>query len=319
MAKRPRTPVLFVHHRSELGGAPASLSYLIRELDDEQFEPHIYCPPGPAAELFRESGAHVHTGPGRGLHAHLGVDLPRPALAALRARARAAPAARPALPPDAAAQPVRARPLQRLAADPGGVARAPRGPARRLAPALGAPGRRQRRALRVRPRGDPAARDDVDRDQPRRRERLRRRLDGRPELGRPRPLPARRPRGGEGGARPARRPPGRLVLRLHLPVEGLPRVHRGRRAAARPRARRELPDRRRRRPRRGVLPHARRPLAPARRPDAELRVRGEAARRRARAHRGRPLRARSRRTRRTSTRRPTSSSRRRRGPSSGAP
>ncbi|MEP6977188.1 MAG: glycosyltransferase family 4 protein [Thermoleophilia bacterium] len=62
MPDRPRTPVLFVHHRSELGGAPASLSYLIRELDDEQFEPHIYCPPGPAAELFRESGARVHTG-----------------------------------------------------------------------------------------------------------------------------------------------------------------------------------------------------------------------------------------------------------------
>ena len=63
MAKPPRTPVLFVHHRSELGGAPASLSYLIRELDEAQFEPHIYCPPGPAAELFRESGALVHTGP----------------------------------------------------------------------------------------------------------------------------------------------------------------------------------------------------------------------------------------------------------------
>jgi glycosyltransferase involved in cell wall biosynthesis len=63
MPVRPRTPVLFVHHRSELGGAPASLSYLIRDLDPEQFEPHIYCPPGPAAELFREAGAHVHTGP----------------------------------------------------------------------------------------------------------------------------------------------------------------------------------------------------------------------------------------------------------------
>ena len=50
MSKRLRTPVLYVHHRSELGGAPASLSYLIRELDDEQFEPHIYCPPGPAAD-----------------------------------------------------------------------------------------------------------------------------------------------------------------------------------------------------------------------------------------------------------------------------
>ena len=63
MPKRLRTPVLFVHHRSELGGAPASLSYLIRELDEEQFEAHIYCPPGPAAELFREAGARVHTGP----------------------------------------------------------------------------------------------------------------------------------------------------------------------------------------------------------------------------------------------------------------
>ncbi len=63
MADSPRTPILLVHHRSELGGAPASLSYLIRELDHAQFEPHIYCPPGPAADLFRESGAIVHTGP----------------------------------------------------------------------------------------------------------------------------------------------------------------------------------------------------------------------------------------------------------------
>lgn len=55
-------PVLFVHHRSELGGAPESLSYLIRELDRTSFEPHVYCPPGPAAELFREAGAVVHTG-----------------------------------------------------------------------------------------------------------------------------------------------------------------------------------------------------------------------------------------------------------------
>jgi len=62
MASRPRTPILLVHHRSELGGAPASLSYLIHELNDAEFEPHIYCPPGPAAELFREAGAHVHTG-----------------------------------------------------------------------------------------------------------------------------------------------------------------------------------------------------------------------------------------------------------------
>src|SRR2546423_8360229 len=63
MPERPRTHVLFVHQRSELGGAPASLSYLIRELDHDQFEAHIYCPPGPAAELFRQAGAKVHTGP----------------------------------------------------------------------------------------------------------------------------------------------------------------------------------------------------------------------------------------------------------------
>src|SRR5713101_3678419 len=55
-------PVLYVHHRSELGGAPESLSYLIRELDRARFEPHVYCPSGPAAELFREAGAQVHTG-----------------------------------------------------------------------------------------------------------------------------------------------------------------------------------------------------------------------------------------------------------------
>jgi glycosyltransferase involved in cell wall biosynthesis len=63
MGNRLPTPVLYVHHRSELGGAPASLSYLIRELDRNEFEPHIYCPPGAAAELFRQSGATVHTGP----------------------------------------------------------------------------------------------------------------------------------------------------------------------------------------------------------------------------------------------------------------
>ena len=59
--REPR-PILFVHHRSELGGAPTSLSYLIRDLDRERFEPHVFCPPGPAAELFREAGATVHTG-----------------------------------------------------------------------------------------------------------------------------------------------------------------------------------------------------------------------------------------------------------------
>ena len=60
--QQPPIPVLFVHHRSELGGAPESLSYVIRELDRDRFEPHVYCPPGPAADLFREAGAIVHTG-----------------------------------------------------------------------------------------------------------------------------------------------------------------------------------------------------------------------------------------------------------------
>ncbi|MGH2933066.1 MAG: glycosyltransferase family 4 protein [Gaiellaceae bacterium] len=62
MLRQMPVPILFVHHRSELGGAPESLSYLIRELDRDRYEPHVYCPPGPAAELFREAGAVVHTG-----------------------------------------------------------------------------------------------------------------------------------------------------------------------------------------------------------------------------------------------------------------
>jgi glycosyltransferase involved in cell wall biosynthesis len=63
MPTRRPVPLLFVHHRKELGGAPTSLSYLIRELDRERFEPHVYCPEGPAADLFRSVGATVHTGP----------------------------------------------------------------------------------------------------------------------------------------------------------------------------------------------------------------------------------------------------------------
>lgn len=63
MANHRAGSILFVHHRSELGGAPKSLSHLIKELDSTRFTPHVYCPPGPAADLFRESGAIVHTGP----------------------------------------------------------------------------------------------------------------------------------------------------------------------------------------------------------------------------------------------------------------
>jgi glycosyltransferase involved in cell wall biosynthesis len=57
-----RIPILYVHHRPELGGAPTSLHYLLRYLDRSRFEPHVYCPPGPVAELFREEAV-VHEGP----------------------------------------------------------------------------------------------------------------------------------------------------------------------------------------------------------------------------------------------------------------
>jgi hypothetical protein len=50
-----------VHHRPQLGGAPSSLAQLIRHLDP-RFEPHVFCPEGPAAELFAEAGATVNTG-----------------------------------------------------------------------------------------------------------------------------------------------------------------------------------------------------------------------------------------------------------------
>jgi glycosyltransferase involved in cell wall biosynthesis len=58
---RDRIPILYVHHRPQLGGAPSSLAQLIRHLD-ARFEPHVFCPEGPAAELFAEAGATVHTG-----------------------------------------------------------------------------------------------------------------------------------------------------------------------------------------------------------------------------------------------------------------
>jgi glycosyltransferase involved in cell wall biosynthesis len=56
-----RIPILYVHHRPQLGGAPSSLAQLIRHLDP-RFEPHVFCPEGPAADLFADAGAVVHTG-----------------------------------------------------------------------------------------------------------------------------------------------------------------------------------------------------------------------------------------------------------------
>jgi glycosyltransferase involved in cell wall biosynthesis len=55
--------ILYVHHRPELGGAPQSLSYLLEHLDRTRFEAHVYCPGGPAAEIFERAGAQVHIGP----------------------------------------------------------------------------------------------------------------------------------------------------------------------------------------------------------------------------------------------------------------
>jgi glycosyltransferase involved in cell wall biosynthesis len=58
----PPSPVLYVHHRSELGGAPGSLAQLIERIDRTRHRPYVFCPPGPAADLFRAAGATVITG-----------------------------------------------------------------------------------------------------------------------------------------------------------------------------------------------------------------------------------------------------------------
>jgi glycosyltransferase involved in cell wall biosynthesis len=54
--------ILYVHHRPELGGSPTSLAALIQALDRSHFDPHVFCPSGPSAELFRSVGATVHLG-----------------------------------------------------------------------------------------------------------------------------------------------------------------------------------------------------------------------------------------------------------------
>jgi glycosyltransferase involved in cell wall biosynthesis len=60
---RSRVPILYVHHRPELGGAPRSLHYLLQALDRDRFEPYVYCPSGPVSELFRDAGVTVIEGP----------------------------------------------------------------------------------------------------------------------------------------------------------------------------------------------------------------------------------------------------------------
>src|SRR5207302_529425 len=50
-----KTRLLYVHHRGDLGGAPSSLAELIRNLDRDRYDPHVYVPDGPAAELFADA------------------------------------------------------------------------------------------------------------------------------------------------------------------------------------------------------------------------------------------------------------------------
>ena len=135
--QRERIPILYVHHRPQLGGAPSSLAQLIRHLD-HRFEPHVFCPEGPAADLFADAGAIVHTGE-VSIFAHA-WDSPYEGLRWLVLGREVA-----ALPPhlrqlerlmrDA---PLPARPPERLAAARGRDGRAPQRREGRLAPALGA-------------------------------------------------------------------------------------------------------------------------------------------------------------------------------------
>ena len=120
-------------------------SQLIRELDRTVRSPRLL-PAGPAAELFREAGATVHTGPVAGFtHIWASTYRGRRWLLFLRELVRL-PAHLSGLGRTLTGS-LRARPLQRLAADPGGLARTPSRRAGRLAPALGSRRRGARSAL----------------------------------------------------------------------------------------------------------------------------------------------------------------------------
>ena len=166
--QRERIPVLYVHHRPQLGGAPSSLAQLIRHLDD-RFEPHVFCPEGPAADLFAHAGATVHKGE-VSIFAHA-WDSPYEGLRWLVLGREVA-----ALPPhlrqlerlmrDA---PLPGRPPERLAAPRGRDGLAPQRREGRLAPALGARRRGPRPPLARDRRADGALGRCGDRDRPRRR------------------------------------------------------------------------------------------------------------------------------------------------------
>ena len=252
---------------------------MIANLDRERFEPHVFCPPGRAAELFREAGATVHEGTVAAF-THIWASTYRGRRWLLFAR-------------ELARLPVHVVELKRVLRaqrfdlvhlndspmiPAAWLARRARIPVvwhLRSAPPAGGRDRRSRLVRRALLR----LADGAHRDQRRCRGALGRAGGRDPERRRARPLSSRRRGRGRRGVRPAAVPPGRLVFRFRLPVQGLSRVHpRGGDAHARARPRRDVPRRRRRRPQRGVLPEPFRPGARAARARTRLRSRGARAR-----------------------------------------
>ena len=303
MPQQRPVPILFVHHRSELGGAPESLSYLIRELDRERSSSRTSTArPGLRPSSSARRARVVHTGAVAGLHAHLGLDLPGTPLAA--------------------ASPASSRACRATCTSSGGRCASERFelvhfndspliPAAWLARREGLPVVWHLRSalpeggtrppLRVRSaRAIARARDDLDRDQPRRR--------GTSSASHSTVVP----NSVDLAALPSRRPRRARSAALGLPA-GPVRSSRSSASSTRPRA--SASSSRRRRDcasagveasylivggavrGRGVLPDRGRSRPPARRPDARLRVGGEAARRRARRSTTSCASSRSRRTR----------------------
>lgn len=57
--RKPKV-ILYIHHSTALGGAPRSLTYLIKEIDKEQWKPVVLLPgEGEVAQMFRDAGAEV--------------------------------------------------------------------------------------------------------------------------------------------------------------------------------------------------------------------------------------------------------------------
>lgn len=60
----PVLRVLYVLHTAVLGGSGGSLRYLLRHFPPGAVAPTVICPPGPAADAFRDDGVPVRTIPG---------------------------------------------------------------------------------------------------------------------------------------------------------------------------------------------------------------------------------------------------------------